>query len=423
MPPEPATGAPTVYVHVGEPKSGTTYLQQVLWKNRKTLREHGLLIPGQRPAAHWSATQDLREVEQLPNDPFPPFRGSWDRIVAQALSAPGKAIISHELLASVEPDQAERGVRSLGVDNVHVIITVRDIASLIPAEWQETIKHRNTRPWHDWVSDVVDRESISPDRRQWWFWRVHDTLEILRMWSALLSPERVHVVTVPRSGSPSDLLWQRFAQVLDIDPGLVDLTRARSNASLGLPETEFLRRVNDALPNDLPNWFYMRTIKDGLGHDALAARPVDRTERLTLPADREAWARKHAEDVVTGLRTAGYDIAGDLDELMPAPLPESAVDPARISDTQLVGASLDAVVHLVTDIARTQGIRIDKDGNVLPPPEPKQHSAIKRRLIELSSRNPRLHRIRRRYWDTANAIRRLRNRSESWQAVEDRNLP
>ena len=60
------------------------------------------------------------------------------------------------------------------------MLTVRDMASLLPAEWQETVKHRNDRGWEDWLSDVIDRESVDPDRRQWWFWRVHDTLAILR---------------------------------------------------------------------------------------------------------------------------------------------------------------------------------------------------------------------------------------------------
>ena len=59
------------------------------------------------------------------------------------------------------------------------MLTVRDMASLLPAEWQETVKHRNDRGWEDWLADVIDRESVDPDRRQWWFWRVHDTLAIL----------------------------------------------------------------------------------------------------------------------------------------------------------------------------------------------------------------------------------------------------
>ncbi len=35
-----------IFLHIGAPKSGTTYLQTVLWANRENLRRQGLLMPG-----------------------------------------------------------------------------------------------------------------------------------------------------------------------------------------------------------------------------------------------------------------------------------------------------------------------------------------------------------------------------------------
>jgi len=40
--PEPA---PRAVVHVGAPKTGSTYLQAVLWRNRAALRAAGVLYP------------------------------------------------------------------------------------------------------------------------------------------------------------------------------------------------------------------------------------------------------------------------------------------------------------------------------------------------------------------------------------------
>ena len=124
-------------------------------------------------------------------------------------------------------------MRSLQPAQVHIVLTVRDMATLLPAEWQETVKHRNARSWEDWLGDVIDRESVDADRRQWWFWRVHDTLAILRLWAEQVPPERIHVVTNPPRGSAAGLLWERFASLLGIDPASADLSRARPNASLG----------------------------------------------------------------------------------------------------------------------------------------------------------------------------------------------
>ena len=111
--------------------------------------------------------------------------------------------------------------RSLLPAEVHIVLTVRDMATLLPAEWQETVKHRNARGWEDWLADVIDRESPDPDRRRFWFWRVHGTLAILDIWSRHLPAEHVHVITTPPRGSDSGLLWQRFASLLGIDPGSV----------------------------------------------------------------------------------------------------------------------------------------------------------------------------------------------------------
>jgi hypothetical protein len=402
-------------LHVGEPKSGTTYLQQVLWANRAALGEHGLLLPG-RPQDHWHAAEDLRQVERSANDPFGPVSGAWDRLAAQAGKAARAAVISHELLSGVDADQAARGVRAFRSADVHVIVTVRDITSLLPAEWQETVKHRNTRSWREWLSDVIDRESGSPNRRQWLFWRMHDTAEILRIWSAVVPPEHVHVVTMPARGAAQDELWTRFAQVVGVPAGSADPGRARSNASLGLAEIEFLRRLNSALPQSLPDWFYWRNIKDGLAHEAFAARPAAPDERLALPAERDEWARKYAESLIETLRAADYDVVGDLDELLPAALPDRRADPSDAADSAVLAAAVDAAVHLVTQLASTQGIAPDA---VVEPGKPP--GRLKRTFIRLSQRSRSLHRVRRWYWNVANAVKSAR-RTSRWRSVDDRNV-
>ena len=38
--------AERVYLHVGLPKTATTYLQTILWANRDALEEQGVRLPG-----------------------------------------------------------------------------------------------------------------------------------------------------------------------------------------------------------------------------------------------------------------------------------------------------------------------------------------------------------------------------------------
>lgn len=412
------SGRRSVYLHIGEPKTGTTYLQQILWANRRQLREHGVVVPGKRPVAHWAAAQDLRQIDQPPNDPFGSYAGHWSRLAAEALRAPRAAVISHELISGVDADQAARAVESLRAADVHVVLTVRDIATLLPAEWQETIKHRNARAWRDWLAAVIETESVAPNRRRWMFWQMHDTLEILRVWAAVVPPDRIHVVTVPPARTDSDVLWQRFAAVIGVPADAVDAAGAHRNTALTLAETEFLRRLNAALPEQIPDWFYVRAVKDGLAHEISAARTEPPADRLYLPKGRDEWAAKYADALVADLRQSGYDIVGDLADLLPPPLPDERLDPAEVAGDDVAAAGIAAAVQLVTQLAAEQGVGPARGGDPVPAAPA---GAVKRRLIELSNRIPALHRLRRGYWHLANAIRRLR-RGDQWRAVEDRHI-
>jgi hypothetical protein len=344
-----STDEARVFLHIGEPKTGTTFIQQVLWSNRAELAAQGVVLPGHHPQDHFRASQDLRGIEKLASDPAGSWTGEWEILSSQARQ-PGKtAVISHELFAAADSGQAATAVRSLQPAQVHIVLTVRDMATLLPAEWQETVKHRNALSWEDWLGDVIDRESVDADRRRWWFWRVHDTLAILRLWAEHVPPERIHVVTNPPRGSAAGLLWERFASLLGIDPGCADLSRARPNASLGMAETEFLRRLNQALPGPdaVPDWFYMWNVKETVAHRALADRPSG--GRLALPADRDAWAKEQAETLIGGLRASGYQIAGDLDDLRPPQAAQSAASPSGQPAEAILDAAVQAAAALVVN--------------------------------------------------------------------------
>jgi len=404
----PSTGQARVFLHIGEPKTGTTFIQQVLWSNRAELAAQGVVLPGHHPQDHFRASQDLRGIEKLASDPAGPWTGEWEILASQA-KQPGKtAVISHELFSAADPEQAATAVRSLRPAQVHVVLTVRDMATLLPAEWQETVKHRNALSWEDWLGDVIDRESADADRRQWWFWRVHDTLAICRLWAEHVPPERIHVVTNPPRGSAPGLLWERFASLLGIDPGCADLSRARPNASLGMAETEFLRRLNQALPGPdaIPDWFYMWNVKETVAHRALADRPSG--GRLVLPAERDAWAKQQSETLIDGLRASGYQIAGDLDDLRP---PQVTQPPASPSD-QPAEAILDAAVQAAAALVVNQYQREYPAAR----PRDEHGRGLAGRIEAAVAGSPRLKRTVREFSSRYPVVRRMR--VMAWRAME-----
>jgi hypothetical protein len=390
---------PRVFLHIGEPKTGTTFLQQVMWANRAELSAQGVVLPGHHGQDHFRASQDLRGIQKLASDPAGGWTGEWEVLARQAAQAPNTAVISHELFSAADAEQAARAVSSLAPAQVHVVLTVRDMASLLPAEWQETVKHRNARGWEDWLGDVIDRESVDADRRQWWFWKVHDTLAICRLWAQHVPAQRIHVITMAHRGADTSLLWQRFASLLGVDPGSVDLSRARPNASLGLPEIEFLRRLNETLPPEVPDWFYMWNVKEAVAHQALAARP--RSGRLVLPAERDAWAKEQAEVLIGGLRQSGYDVVGDMDDLRPQPVTGPGADPAAQPSAQVLDAAVAAAAALVVNQYR-------KEYPAKPKQPPGKRGGLVGRLESAVAASPRVKRVVRDVSSRSAAARKLR---------------
>jgi hypothetical protein len=334
---------PRVYLHIGEPKTGTTYLQHNMWVNRPLLASQGVLLPGYGQRDHYRASRDLRNAPREPSDPEPSWKGDWDVLIRQALHAPKAALISDEILAACNPPQVSRAVTSLLPSaEVHVILTVRAFATLLPAEWQETIKCRRTQPWDEWLGAVAEATPHADRRRRAWFWAVHDTLAILTMWSQHLPPDHLHVVILPPAGPPG-LLWERFTSVLGIDGSAANLSKAPANSSIGQAEAEFLRRLNMALPPDLPDWFYKQSVKRMLTPEVLSARP---RESWGWAATREAWVAEQSEVLVAGLRDSKYHIVGDPDELAYRPVAGHSARAFDPPPEQMLDAGVDAAAAL-----------------------------------------------------------------------------
>jgi hypothetical protein len=96
--PDDGRPPPRVLVHIGEPKTGTTFLQQVMWSNRAELAAQGVVLPGHHPQDHFSASQDLRVIEKRPDDPAGSLTGEGDP-AHQAAGAPrGRGHLPRTLL-------------------------------------------------------------------------------------------------------------------------------------------------------------------------------------------------------------------------------------------------------------------------------------------------------------------------------------
>lgn len=333
-------GRPVVFFHIGAPKTGTTYLQHVMSSNRAALRTAGLLYPGAQIAHFW-ASQDLRGTGFRGFvDPHVP--GSWQRLVNEARGWPRRAIIDHESFGTATAAQIDRALRDLSFADVHLIYTARDLARQLPAVWQERIKNRSVQSYADFLTSVRSgREAEDPSVRR--FWNTYGILRVLRRWARNVAPDHVHVVAVPPPGSDRDELWRRFATVLGVDPSAYSTDVPRHlNTSLGAAEAAVLRRFNEAIADlDVPWPAYAAVFKQ-----QIALTLGARFERIELPKDAYDWAVDWSEQTVEDLRKCGYDVVGDIEDLIPTTRP-SGLDPDNVPPDQFAEAAIAGMVSLL----------------------------------------------------------------------------
>ena len=373
-----------VYIHVGAPKTGTTYLQDRMRLNAASLAEHRVqyVVDDDMPT-HFGAALDL--IEEPWGGQRRHFVGAWeDRLMRRVRAADRDAtlVISHEILAGARAEHVERAMADLsslegpggpGDTEVHLVYTARDLGRQVPAEWQEGIKHRRQRTFGTFLEQI--REAEHEDPREMWFWRVQHVPEVLARWGASLPPERIHLVLVPQSREGDDSLWSRWCRALGIDPAWAPKDSSAANSSIGVAEIKVLRELNIRLADaDLPGRPYRRLVRQQLVHHNLAQR--EGMTKAAMPPDVHAWATDLARGWVEQLGASGCQVYGDLDELVPRPGPsaEEWVDPDDVPLADQLDVALDALTAM-TEIAADEG-RPDPTGGGAPPPAPQRRETL-----------------------------------------------
>ena len=359
--PRPAARAPRthrdgvqrVFLHIGAPKTGSTYLQQALWRNRAALAEGGVCYPLDSEHAHFAAALD---VSRRPwgGSWNPEWDGAWDRVCGNIRTSTGNlAVFSDELFGLASPAQAAAAVRSLRPAEVHLVFTARDLARQISADWQEQIKHRHTVPFRRFVDDLVRCGIDAPEPFGELFWGLHDPVYVLDKWCDAVPPERIHLITGPRSTAPRELLWRRFATTVGIDPDAYDVEVDLDNRTMGLVEAEFFRRFNLATREQMSR-HHGPVLNRVLGQAILSRRPG--SQPIRLPAEHAEWARQRSALMRDELIARGFDIVGDTDELIPQQ--DDAVpqeDPEKFPPSAINAVAYDAVAGLVDQVVSLRG--------------------------------------------------------------------
>ncbi|KRB79244.1 hypothetical protein ASE01_23320 [Nocardioides sp. Root190] len=329
-----------VYLHIGLQKTGTSYLQNICWGSVDRLRERGVtLVPEGRIETFWLAL-DVRERVDPAHD--------GDRVARSLSLLPGQleavttphALISHETLAQASSEQIERLLQACAGHEVHVVLTVRDLARQVPSLWQEALKAGRSERLDEYVGALR-----AATRRTDMDWKRLDLSAVLHRWARHVAPERIHVVTVPGGGGPRSALLERYCAVLDVATDDLEEASGPGNPALGVAEAEVLRRVNDLLPQA-----HRRRVPYGeVGKRYFAMGILARSDsgNARLAREHAEWCREVAEESVRTIEELGCSVSGDVADLVPGP--DSFGETARVDDAAALEVATRALATMLEE--------------------------------------------------------------------------
>lgn len=331
--------ADKVLIHLGAPKTGTSYLEKVIWGNRARLLEDGIWMPGTSRWDHDALMGDVRGkgIWHTPSHPW-----TWARMAAEARQRDDSVLVSKEMLSGIPKPQVEKAMALLDGLEVHLIVTCRALSSSLPSNWQQTVKANGKLRFSEWLAEVRGGQRES-------FWRYHDPVRVLRRWGGDLPADRLHVISMPPTSADPTLLWRRFASAIGVDPARYQTPDRPANESLGAAQAELLRLVNVALADDLP---LREPYRYGVHRPLIQEVLLEATEKrkFGVPAEHHAWVQERSQRMIEDLKALPCTFIGDYDDLLPR-LDPDAIVPDSLAPGDLLAEAVGALAGLLRNRA------------------------------------------------------------------------
>lgn len=338
-------------LHVGLPKTGTSYLQAVLKEHRPGLKADGVLYPRFGKRGRFLAALDARDLHEYAGMHHR-ADGHWRRFVESTAQFGGTVLFSHEVFGAPTSNEPPTALRELADKDAHIVVTARDPGRQLVSAWQQRLRFRSARTFDEYL-EYCDFDP-QPQYRHSRFRNQHLD-SVLRAWGQFLPADHLHVVVVPPRGTPVSVLWQRFCSAVGIDAerfGPPDLPVV--NPSLGIAQTEYLRRMNAALDDRLKAAEHAAVRK-------LLVRTLGDTEPSPSPAlPDKAYeiAEMLAGRWIDAVKAGGYDVSGDLEDLRP--VRGTGPGPGDWDEEAVASVGTEASVSLLAQLAALRGPQVDE---------------------------------------------------------------
>ncbi len=326
-------------------KSATTYLQALCTTNADRLADQGIFCPP--PGVNFSAVNVL-----LGSDYIRPWNAdAWQQLADRIAGHSGDVFLSNEILSLRSPRKVKLLVEALAPAEVHVLLTARDLARVIPSQWQEGTVNQQTATWAEFSAAVCSNDLGASGQLADRFWRRHDLPAILSRWADSVPADRTTLVTVPRAGPPGELAT-RCGAAIEADFSAFE-EPASTHGTLGAYSAELMRRLNGQV-GDVDTLRYRTGFHQALSRKVLAKRSAAEP-RIGLTANQHAVAVRRARQMVAAIGTSGVRVIGELAELIPSPYePDAGIDPGSATADDLLTAALAGLAGVTLELAEVQ---------------------------------------------------------------------
>ncbi|WP_405917145.1 hypothetical protein [Streptomyces sp. NBC_00728] len=358
----PVTVAPlpvgTRLLHIGPHKTGTTSIQGALFAAKDAMAAHGVDFPAHSRHPMEAALAVCARPGMMGD--VRPAERHWQRLVDAVRATGGRtSLISSEFFADAPDDRTIRRIAdALGRERVHVLVTLRPLAKIMPSQWQQYVQNGLRMGYEDWLDHMLRRAPYEKPNPS--FWRRHRHDRLVERWSRVVGAGNTTVVVADdrdRSG-----LMRTFEALLGLPGGLLAEVPDTANRSLTLAETEMLRMLNvEFRGNGLPDEIYSKLVRNGaVPRMKNSCRPAPDDVPISTPV----WALEAAADIGAEMAgrigAMGVRVLGDpasLSAVPPQTRPGTRPATPRIAPEAAAQALYGALAVAASEPGGAAGIR------------------------------------------------------------------
>ena len=308
-------------IHPGFHKSGTTALQESLYKERDLLAANGVLYPHMGRKSHhraaWAISERTWGWEKRGGEKT--SKKYWENLVRRINTAKENAvIISSEFFSELDGEKIRKIRSDLKGREIEILLTLRPLAKLLPSSYQQYLKYGLKVKYEEWLHEIFEnreKTKVSPS-----FWRRHEHGKVIARWVDIFGSSKVTLLIADEA--KPDFLFNEVNDFLKLPKGTLTSVQTGSNRSLNMEEISLLLEINKQFPNERSWDEYEVFIRDGYVRQLTDfVVPANDKSRLLTPDWAVERANNIGRETISELKNLGVSIIGNLDSLGSASVP------------------------------------------------------------------------------------------------------